>query len=230
MRKPRKIVLAGLIALGIVVCSQGQAESAFKVSAQLDAGPVTIVQDETPADTANGTPGTVSFNFSTGAGTITINTSVSNRLSGNTALSDLDLSVSGIVPSGHTLTVMATDTGFNLTPSPGNYAFNAIFTGSWATGAAAFSAWYNSSNAEFGTTTPLASGIGFGATASGSIPGATSPFSLTLKSFFTSTGTASISSDGRITLTTPAPAAALLAGVAVPVMGLGAWLRRRRNS
>jgi len=61
---------------------------------------------------------------------------------------------------------------------------------------------------------------------------ATSPYSMTqiiTINFNAGGGTVSLSSDGSTTFTNPAPAGFILALTGAPVLGFGAWMRRRKS-
>ena len=231
---PIMAALAVAVAMGM----PSTADAAFAVRYSTNGGTTfTTVNDGDAADLDTSTGG-IQVNIK-GVGTVTVNSSATSSFNASIALMDLSINGSGLKGAVN-LVVQASLTGINTAPPPLTLDYS--FTGSVGKGAKSptqtIQTWVDDSNGLFGTTGGgiVANTGALTIPASGTIKGivATNPYSLTtsitLKSASGSTSY-NISFDSNNTLTpSPAPASLLLAAFGAPVMGFGAWIRRRRNT
>lgn len=173
-----------------------------------------------------------------GGGTISFVESGTNRIQGTGAT---------------TVEVVASANGFTSPTSPPPLEANSGMTGQFLSATTPGNQGTFSYNAYYDTTNTLATndagtGIGNGTSAIITHPSpgnnasndteifsnSTTPFTLTLvlrAQFHTATGTNSVDLDGTLSVQPiPAPAGLILALSGMPVLGLGAWLRRRRTA
>jgi hypothetical protein len=145
---------------------------------------------------------------------------------------DLNFQASKIAGSGaDTLTIAISDVGFVTSPLTLGTQIGGTFSGSITQ--VTDQAFFDNTNVNFGTaggssalqtftTTP------FSGTGSLAVSGAT-PYSLTEQIVITA-GAGAGNTSGDYELSVPAPAGLILALSGTPVLGFGAWLRRRRSS
>jgi hypothetical protein len=181
------------------------------------------------------------------SGTFTVTGSAVGTGSGvfGPGVAGLDLSTISVTSSGPgTLTLYLTE---NSQTSPVGFGIlTASVTGQFLAGSGSVSlvAYGNDTNALYGNG--LAGGItppigaptnvatpaaGLNAPATGVTFDSISPYSLTeiLTINFASAGVVSLSSDSRALFSTPEPGTIAMALTALPLLGLGAWARRRRT-
>src|SRR5262245_49057229 len=134
----RVLILLGVVA-GLLAAQT--ADAAFQLRYSTDGGATfTVVTDNVGADD-NATAGVISVSFSGGVFDIVISSSLSKPALPNTASSArMKLSVDGeFSGAGDALIVDASDDGFALVPSPGDYILKSSFTGSVSNATAASS-------------------------------------------------------------------------------------------
>jgi hypothetical protein len=222
------VVLVAATILGV----PSSARAAFKLSLQEDGGAITQVDSE--ADFT-----TVTYNATFGDFKVTLYGGSSDN---GITISDLGAGVTSIQNSGlgaHTLTIYLTQTNYTLPPgNPLNVESG--LGGSVTTGTVGltgiFQAYADKNNNEFGmadytngpqTATQTGSTFDTGS--------ASGEFSRAGDYSLTSVATLNISAGGKINVTyhedvtpTPAPAGILLVLSALPILGIGTWLRGRK--
>jgi hypothetical protein len=163
---------------------------------------------------------------------LTIQATASN--SESVPITTIDLGVSGTSsPALNDLLVRAWLSDIPTTPPPQTLTFS--FTGSvLPTGTLTEHTWVQSDNVTpFSLSGNLANTGSLAVPAGGSISfNGTVPYATTLESHFSGlSGTNSLSSDNNDSITAanvPAPAGIVLVLSGMPMLGLGAWLRRRK--
>lgn len=227
-----------------------KADAAFKIRVSEDAGKTwTEVEDNKGGDLASAQAGAINMMYSGSSVSFSVVVGQSKPLFGNTSgYSVMDLSISGSFSKAGNVIVDITDTDWN---APANFAgpgLLAVTLGNNNTAGLTSHTgigYLNSDdpgiagaqgNKEYGgiesTTglvfdTGLASGTTGNPSASNHLPGVTGPYSLSMRTTFGASGAAGFSIDDKITFT-PAPASLLLAAVGLPMLGIGAQLRRRK--
>jgi hypothetical protein len=185
--------------------------------------------------TDSGNPGFISVRVDG----LTIEATASGSL--GASLSSLDLGISGQqqVGQNYDLVVQATVTGVPTAPSPQTLGWS--FTSGTDLDGLTETAhgWVSTTNTAFDITTGIVANTGsLTAPASGSTSfSATPPYSWTEQYTLTGTSTGAagtnISADDSQTITAsavPEPATIMTAFAAMPFLGLGAWLRRRKQA
>ena len=185
------------------------------------------------------------INATSGSFTVTGSAVGTNSGAFGPGVAGLDLSTISITSSAPgTVTLYLTEN--NQTSPVGLGILSAAVTGQFISGGGtvALTAYGNDTNALYGNglgggTVPPIGGLTNVATPTvglGAPPGATqffatSPYTLTeiLTINFTTAGTAALSSDSRALFATPEPGTIAMALTALPLLGLGAWARRRRT-
>jgi hypothetical protein len=175
-----------------------------------------------------------------GVGTVKVNSSATESHDATITLLDLSVNGSGI-KGAINLFVQASINGLDTAPPPQTLDYN--FTGSISGNALGvtqkFQTWVNNNNTLFGTAGIVANTTALTVPASGSIEfTAGTPYSMTTSIHVKTTGSKnsnkavySISNDSNNEIDpspVPEPATMVLALIGGPVLGMGAWLRRRR--
>jgi hypothetical protein len=235
--------MLGFLLLGVLLLGPSpSARADFKVRYSTNGGgSYTTVADNGSGDLA-GALGSIQVNI-VGVGTVTVNSSATESNDATVTLLDLGVNGSGI-KGAIDLVVQATISDLTTAPPPLTLSYN--FTGSVslnATGATdTQQTWVDQANGLFGTGNIVADTTALNVPASGTTPGftANSLYSLTTSIHVKTTGSThqntdkySISQDSNNEIDpspVPEPATLLLALLGGPVLGLGAWMRRRRIS
>jgi len=178
--------------------------------------------------------GVILFSGSWGAYNIQVNTGESKPVLGSAASPHMDLSYSvnrTIAGAAETLSIEISDMGFTSSPTSLNMLYGgtngAGTTSTYLAGTGLNNALYNTGDAS-GTIGPEPTGA-YSGTGSFAVPNNSgNPYSLTLKVTINNNGSAGISSGDAELNPAPAPAGLVLALTGLPVLGIGAWLRRRR--
>jgi len=221
------VALVGAAILG----APTQAHAAFQLKITTTSGFSTTVTDGGGGDSLAGTPGAILFAGAAGANfTITVTTAMSKPASGSAASPEMDLNfvVNNTTGTVDTITISASDTDFGPLASSGSFPMT--IGGTLASGGTlTYQTFQDTNNLDFGSTS-----------SSPVLTFTTSPYSgtsalpVTADTNYSLTQTVSIKSglgttSGDATLSgVPAPAGLVLALTGMPVLGAGAWLRRRR--
>jgi len=231
--------LPGLVAalVGVAMLAtptQARAEFQMKISWTSGGGGSVLVHDNDVNDTgvAHTVTGAITFSGAVGNIFLTVNTGVSKPISGSAALPDMDLNFSAqkIAGSGgETLTIEISDVGFTTSPIALTNQIGGTFSGSFTQTTA--QSFFDNGDTNFGKAHAGTLMTFNSSPYSGSnvlnVTGA-APYSLTQTIVLTAgVGAGNSTGDFEI-LPTPAPAGLVLALTGTPVLGLGAWLRRRR--
>lgn len=230
----RKFFVAAAVAVACLVGSATNAEAAFQMKLSWTSGgggSVTITDGG--AGDSNGASGAITYIASGGSAglfDIQVNTGLSKPSKGSADWPDMDLNF--VVSKGdvgaETLTIEISDDGFT-TNRPFKTQIGGTFSGSVSSVDA--SARYDDSNVVFGpgggdSYSQSFNSSPFSGTGSFLTSGAT-PYSLTQKIVITA-GSGSGTSSGDFEIkSVPAPAGLVLVATGLPVLGLGARLRRR---
>jgi len=249
----RKLFAAVAIAIAALFGSSSTVDAAFQVRITTTSGlgGTVLVQDElaagaavtvdgaatvtTKADATPGTPGAISWSGSIGNFAVTFTSALSKPLMGSPAFPQMDLnfSVTKLVGSvADDIKIEATDTGFTTSPiglyaGIGGSVLNNVTSLTYQT-------FFSNNNGEFNTSGGSSvqqtfTGSPYAGVNVLSVTGA-APYSLT-QVVIVHGGAGSASASGDATLNAvPAPPGLLLALTGMPVLGLGAWLRRRRST
>jgi|SwirhirootsSR2_FD_contig_31_10093762_length_914_multi_9_in_0_out_0_1 hypothetical protein len=229
----RSPLVRGLaIAGAVMVFGLATATAAFQLRVSISGGPTFLVTDQDfvpvfPDTNPDGAPlpGVVSLSTSSGVFVVTVNTAVSRPVLGDVGHPEIDLNSIHVVAGGAgTITVEATDTGFNAAGPLVGLAGGTLIgpAGSSAT----FDAWTNAGNVPFshaGAHLTLGP-VGPGAFAlAGSVPGGNAG-SMTLQSVFvfTGSGSGSYDFDARVV-----PEGSSLAMLLPGLLPIGLIMRRR---
>jgi len=199
------------------------------------AGTVTPVGNTTNADAAGtiGIAGVVQFTGSIGAWALTVNTGESQPFIGSLTAPHMDLNYSATHGTGASvLTIEISDQGFTTSPLSMTTSIGGTLSG--AVSSVKFETGFSNANTLFGgaaavsqtfVTTAYSQGGSFNVTGS-------TPYSLTerivITAGATSGGLATGDAEIQSTSSVPAPAGLALALAGLPVLGIGAWIRRRR--
>lgn len=244
----RSFLLTAIVAVGAIIFAlPTQAQAAFKIRISEDGGATYVanVQDNMAGDMAVAA-GAISFFYMDAAVTFSVTVGQSKPLFGNNPyVAAMDISIVGTFNGGGTITVDITDTDFAPPGSPAGLGYLTAKIGSSAPGGTTMIGYLNGDdpgiagpqgNKEFGgidptngtlITTPLATAPGTLITTTNDI--AYAPYSLSARTTFSGTAGSGFSLDNTLTFTLPVPAGLVLALSGTPVLGLGAWLRRRRS-
>jgi len=235
----RKFFVAAAIAITFLGSSVSSADASFRIRASNNGGATYFldVTDNGAGDILNTTDGVIlAVGVSAGA-TINVNTGSTKPAIGSASspAQALNFSVSQLAGGlAQTITIEVTDTGY--TPLAGN--LSASIGGTLTTGKSTVldDAYASSTNGEFSTTsaTHIALGTFSGPpnfSGSGILPQpASAPYSLTQRITITlaAGGSSGYDTSGNASLSAvPAPAGLVLALTGMPVLGIGAWVRRR---
>jgi hypothetical protein len=251
----RKFMFAAAVAIAALCSVAPSAEARFIVRVTDNTGVVHTAIDSFPApgtpagaDTldSSGTQGLINASFSFAGATVLVTIGQSKPITGSGTTSLIDIGINGTFNAGAgggTYTVDVTDTDFNAPSNPvgGGILTTNVggLTGSMAQG------YVSNSNTEFagmlaalpqpGFQVPPLNGPPTWSTGVASLGGSSSravgpivgPYSMGIRTVFGGTsGTFSI--DNNVTFTNPAPSGLVLALAGMPVLGLRAWVRRRR--
>jgi len=233
---PLAAVLVGAAILG----APTQAHATFQMRLTSSSAGVLLISDGGAGDTFNsmgpGVPdGVIVFSGTWGAYNIQVNTGESKPVLGSAASPDVDLSYSvnrTKAGAAETLTIQVSDMDFTTSPEPLSMMYGGTngpgTTSTNVDGTGLNNVNFNTGDAS-GTIGPKGPGA-FSGTSSFTIPNNSgNPYSLTVGVTLSNNGSTGISSgDAELLVAVPAPAGLVLALTSIPVMGLGAWLRRRR--
>jgi hypothetical protein len=226
----RKFFVAAAIAAAALIGSASSAEATFQLRITTSSGFTTTLSDLN-------NDGQIDFNGAAGANfTVTVSTALSKPLLGSEVNPNMDLVFVVVNTTGNadTITIESTDQGFEISPIPllshvgGTVGTNATLTA--ATNV-------DNENGLFGSPTGFDGGVthgpfGFGAFSDEKVflvSDGAPPYSLTQKVVIATTGI-SVSSGDLALSPAPAPAGLVIALTGMPMLGLGAWLRRRRTA
>lgn len=226
-----------------------RADAAFKIRVSEDGGGTwTEVTDGGGGDLASATAGAITVFYSTAKVMFSVNVAQSKPLFGNTSgYSAMDLSITGTFGTGGEVIVDITDTDWNAPNNflgPGILAVTQVGQGSPGLLTHTTQGWLNSDdpgiagaqgNKEYGGV-DATDGIVYatGVATPGSpyspvnVPLVSGPYSMTLRTTFSGNANAGFSLDDKITFT-PAPASLMMAAMGLPMLGVGAWFRRRKT-
>lgn len=239
-------IVAALVGAAILG-APSRAHADFEITVYEGSTAVLTVTQTSANNLTASTPGSITAVFSDGNVTFSLFGAESKPLTGNNpSLAAEDISISGTFKTNVTLTVDVSDTDFQPPSNPsGPGTLTATLSGNSGTPNNSltnvfFNGYLANSNKEYGGVpnpvpgTPGASTISVATTLANpnaSASGiAVAPYSMSSQSSFTNTGGNNVgfSFDNRLTFSTPAPAGLLLALMGTPLLGLGAWIRRRR--
>ncbi|MBI3411169.1 MAG: hypothetical protein HY040_22775 [Planctomycetes bacterium] len=223
------------ILTGIVVLAEPPpAKADFQI--RISDGTTTQVFTDNNAGDLNGQIGAMNIVTSVGNFNVVMALGVSKPVVGNSSLAVIDLSsLSVSTVGGGTLRIDITDTSFTIPPGANQTAFlSSQITGNVFGGSIGYQSWVDYSNTAFGgadsspgpvfstglqanntTANMLVSGFNGG------------PFSLTSETVISLGGGGFASADGTTSLVTPAPSTLGAALIALPILGLVGWQRRR---
>jgi hypothetical protein len=229
----RKFFIAAALAVVGLCGVSSSAEAAFQLRITTTSGFSTTITDETVGDGLNGMPGAISFSGAAGNFTISLVSGLSKPVLGSAAFPQMDLnfSVTKFVGSAaDDITIELTDTGFTTSPLPihagiGGSIVNNVTSVTYQT-------FFSNTNTEFDTSGGSSAlqtftSASYSGTNTLGVTGA-APYSLTQRVVvYANAGSAVASGDATLNAA-PAPAGLVLALVGMPVIGLGAYIRRRR--
>jgi len=250
MKIQKKLALAVLVALALL-CHVSSANAGFQVTFRVDASSLTLhdnvagEDDDLIANQITVTAKTVNgYTFH-----LTLTSSNTPNSGGDVAF--INHGTNSITGSGaKTIQVIASANGFT-SPVGSNLIADSGVTAQFQGGTPAnhkadisFSAYYNGANT-LASSVPAGTLIGSGGPTQISSPlgnaslsdtrtvTAAAPYTLTLqlKAVLKTAGTNNIDLDGSVQIASPAPAPAgvVLALASMPMLGLGAWVRRRQT-
>lgn len=224
----RKFFVAAAVAVAFLCGTTTSAEATFQLRYSTNGGATfTTITDNLAGDT-DGVSGSIAV--ATFAG---ISIHASSTAGTSSTLSTLDLAVSGTPTAGSiNLVVQASISGLITAPPPQLLSWR-MTSASFITGTAVETerVWVDADGLNtFGTGSILAdSGNRTPPSFSGTSFSGATPYTMTNEYRISGTVSAgdSLSIDNNDRITSPAPAGLVLALTGVPVLGLGAWLRRR---
>lgn len=230
---PAVAALVGAAVLG----APAKARADFELKITTTSGFSTIIHDDGAGDLDPTTPGHIVFSGAAGANfKITLVGSLSKPASGSAANPDMDVTfqVTSTTGAADTITIQASDTDFGPTQAGSGPMMigGTLIAGATVT----YQTFQDTGNADFGSTSasPV---LTFPPPSSGAYSGssslhydADSNYSLTQKITVAYAAGAKGTTSGDADLKgVPAPAGLLLALGGMPVLALGAYLRRRRT-
>jgi hypothetical protein len=226
----RNFALLGLVAAGALLANPSPAHAVFTLSLT-DGTTTKTATDGGAGDLDNTLNGQIVFSGVVGNFETNLTTSISNSASGvaPAQITINDATVDTLSPTGGTLTITTSDTGFTaptgqavLTSQLSNTQILAG-TGTASTNTITFQSFLNGAGGPTITETGVSGLVG----ASSNVFIGATPFELSNVTTinFTTAGTVQIT--GITTATTPEPATVAMVITALPVLGLG-YLRRRR--
>ncbi len=230
----RKFFVAAALAIAAIAGTGTSADAAFRLRASADGG-ATYFIDAVDADL----DGVIITSGVTGGTTINVNVGSSKPFTGSAAAPELSLGfvlLQGPFASAKTITIEVTDTGFTPLNTGGGFTASIGGTLSPGNSTVTYDAFASATNAEYsqtGTTVQVGpfSGPSIAFSGQGFLANpASDPYSLT--SFVTVDLVASgltgydVSGNAKITAV-PAPAGVALLMTGLPLLGVGAWFRRR---
>jgi len=226
MKRRKFLPLLAAALVGAAMLAPSQARATFELRFSLNGGAFQVIQSQAgPGQIMGAVDG------------IQISSTATSSL--GVTISKLDLAVSGILNQDITSLVVETSiTGVPTTPPPQTLTWK-MTSSSDAGVLESGQGWVDQSNQLYGGATGGPGGVNIVATSGllSSFPAqgsktftATPPYSWTVQYSLgaTSIGT-TISTDHSESISTPAPAALILALTGMPVLGAGAWFRRRRT-
>lgn len=221
-----KKLLMMLAAVALLGGAASPADAAFRLRFDLgNNGTYEVTVTDGGMGDSNPAAGVITYLDPLGAFTVNVTTGVSKPAFTGAPKIDLNSVVVTTATAG-VLAIELTDTDFTGVNLPLQFS-----VGGTTGGTVAFTGAGGVSNNEFdfsnGVSPTLATvGSAFaGAVTFG--PTTANPFSLSIRAVITHTGPASTSFDAELAAV-PAPAGLLLVGAAAPLLGAGAWLRRRK--
>jgi hypothetical protein len=233
---PFAAVLVGAAVLGAP--SQAHADFLMRISDGVAADTL-LIRDNTAAGVAttggtttnadgNATLGVIVFSGSIGEWAIVVNTGMSTPVLTPPGHMDLNFVATKLAGSAaQNLTIEITDQGFTSSPLPMLASMGGTLSGSVSK--VVFETGFSNSNTPFtGAQTSQTFTISpFAGSAAMLVSGST-PYSLTERVIITGgEGAGTTSADGELTVV-PAPATLALALAGMPLVGFGAWVRRRK--
>jgi hypothetical protein len=242
--------LVALVAIGVALAAPSKSEADFMIQVSEDGKNFVTVasgSDFSPLSfsgdiSVNGSNTKSGASGSGGDFTITILGSSSNNGASLSKLLSSTTEVSNNTSSLHTLVIEVTQSNYTL-PASTKLTVESGLGGTVNKGALGlagiFQAYADNTNLDFGTgftngpQTAVPSGSTFDTgSASGLFtrPTSSSPYSLTSMVYLTMGGNADINYANHVNVTpVPAPAGVVLAAASLPFLGIGAWLRRRKD-
>lgn len=233
----RKFFIAAAVAVISLVGMSSSAQAAFQMQIISSSAGTTTITDGGFND-SNTNTGAITFVGSVGAYDIQVNTGLSKPVLGSAASPQLDLNyIVNRLTAGaaETLTIKISDTGFTTSPAPLNLFVGGTngpgTTSAFIAGTGLNNVVFNTADAS--TTVPtsgtFASGGAFSGAGVFTVPAnGGNPYSLTVGVTLKNDGSAGASSADAHLTPVPAPAGLVIALTGMPVLGLGAWIRRRR--
>jgi len=228
---PRNAVIMAFATLAVFLgfCSPAQAAFALKLTSS---GGATVTITDGGGGDDNGAAGAITFIGGVGGYTINVTTSLSKPILGSAASPHMDLNYITVktTSGAETLTIEATDKDFVTSPISLVNAYGGTNNGNSST----YQSFWDNGNAEFGTSGGMSDVLGpfgpgeFSGSNSMDVTGGT-PYSLTQRVVISANGAANASGNAELT-PVPAPPGLVLSLIGIPIVGLGAWLGRRRIS
>jgi hypothetical protein len=232
----RKFLVATAITALAVLSTNYTAEAAFKIRLTHVESATSVTITDGGVGDANPAAGAVTFIGSVGVFNINVSTGLSKPVLPSSPISALmDLNSVNTSTAAGTLLIELTDTDFPGMLLGGHLQGD---VGGTTQGSAEFSAYVNASNAEFDTVGAAAevhlgpfSPVAFSGSASDSF-GPIGDYSMTIVAkIIHGSGINSTSFNFQVgTTAVPAPAGLLIALTGLPMLGVGAWVRRRKTT
>jgi len=218
----KRVAFLAVLAAAALVASPPSARAAFTLTLQEGANVVNVT-DGGSNDISTGPNGIIIFAGQVGDFQIQLNVGTSNA-AGNVSPAQLTILNTTInSPTGGTLTVTLTDTGFNV-PKSDVGVQTQLSTTQVPTGVTV-----SSKSVINGTNyAPVSLSTVGGDKATAYLTINSAPFTLSNVTTFTLSGAGTVQFTG-LTAVTPEPSTIAMALTALPLFGLGRWVRRRRG-
>jgi len=235
----RKFFVAAAVAAAALICSASSADAAFAVRITTLSGTQTIT-DNGVGD-ASGLSNLISVTYTDGS-YLVVGTIAFTNSPGNPNFAIIDASFNIVTANGATgglATLETSATAFSQPAGSPLYLTSQFNGNGFGTGTISSQSYITSTQTLFATAPGATSGLqgpfniaaagGFNSTGTATYTGG-NPFTLTNVLTFNLGQNAQTSGDSHLLVSTPAPAGLVLALTAVPVLGIGGWMRRRRMS
>jgi hypothetical protein len=234
----RKWFITAAAALAVAILFvPGTARATFAVQIVTTAGSKTVF-DGGAGDLDGSVNNSITVNYSDSAyhlvGTISFTNAPGTA---NFAILDISYTINTVGTTGGAASLAASATGFTAPTGNPLFLVSDLNGNGHGTGTMTGQSYVDTNNGLFATSGggvsssgpqgPFPINSGYGNTVSTSFNGSTPPYSLTSQLNFNLSTNSNTSGDMQSTVTTPAPAALVLALSGLPVLGFG-FLRRRR--
>jgi len=225
-------VVAALVGAAMLAApNQAQAVFQMRISSTVAGPGGTLLITDGGVGDVNPLAGAITFVGSIGNFSLTVNTGETKPFIGSATTPHMDLNFQANSAGSDTLTIEISDQGFLTSPLPMNTSIGGTLSGAIASVKA--EATFDNTNTLFGGTAPPGYSQTFTSSPISGVGGFTitggTPYSLTQRIIITATGQGGLTSGDFELQAAPAPAGLVLALTGMPVLGLGAWLRRRRT-